>query len=58
MRLESRGPPDLRILPYPALPPGQPSLHVGAILAEEDPAGWAAELAVPSPWSPNLRVIP
>lgn len=33
-------------------------LHVGAILAEEDPAGWAAELAVPSSWSPNLRVIP
>lgn len=34
-------------------------LHIGAILgAETDPDGWAEELAVPSKWSQNLRVIP
>lgn len=34
-------------------------LHVGAILsAENADAGWAEELAVPTEWSPNLRVIP
>lgn len=34
-------------------------LHVGAILgAKEDPTGWAADLAVTSRWSQNLRVIP
>lgn len=33
-------------------------LHVGAILAEPDPDGWANELAVPSAWHSNLRVIP
>lgn len=34
-------------------------LHVGAILgAPEDPEGWAEELAVPSAWHPNLRIIP
>lgn len=42
--------------------PVEEGLHVGAILAEEDPQGWAKELAVPAPvsegWSPNLRVIP
>lgn len=33
-------------------------LHVGAILADEDPVGWASDLAVPSSWHPNLRVVP
>ncbi len=35
-------------------------LHVGAILGNEDPAGWANELAVASgpQWSDNLMVIP
>lgn len=32
--------------------------HVGAILADEDPEGWAADLAVPTSFSPNLRMIP
>ncbi|MFC3690450.1 ParA family protein [Aquipuribacter hungaricus] len=38
--------------------PTSKGLHVGAILADEDPAGWADELAVPCAWSPHLRVIP
>lgn len=35
-------------------------LHVGAILAEPDPSGWAEELAVPAPWAqvPTLRILP
>jgi cellulose biosynthesis protein BcsQ len=33
-------------------------LHVGAILGNDDPTGWAEELAAPSKWSTNLRVIP
>lgn len=33
-------------------------LHVGAILADPDPEGWANDLAVPCGWFPNLRVIP
>lgn len=38
--------------------PSQDGLHVGAILAEENPEGWAADLAVPSHWNANLRIIP
>ncbi len=35
-------------------------LHIGAILAEPDPTGWADQLAVPAPWAqvPTLRVLP
>src|SRR3954452_4764852 len=35
-------------------------LHVGAILAEPEPIGWAEQLAVPAPWPrvPTLRVLP
>lgn len=33
-------------------------MHVGAILADESPTGWADELALPSGWHKNLRVIP
>lgn len=33
-------------------------MHVGAILGDENPEGWAEDLAVPSGWHPNLRVIP
>lgn len=33
-------------------------LDVGAILGNQDPRGWADELAVPSPFHENLRVIP
>lgn len=32
--------------------------HVGAILADEDPEGWAEDLALPTRFSPNLRMIP
>ncbi|MEO3931402.1 ParA family protein [Micrococcaceae bacterium Sec7.4] len=32
--------------------------HVGAILASDDCEGWANELAVPSAWSPDLRIVP
>lgn len=42
--------------------PSDEGLHVGAILASDDPQGWAQELAVSAPldegWSPNLRVVP
>lgn len=39
--------------------PAGEGLHVGAILgAKDDPSGWAEDLAVPSKWNPNLRVIP
>lgn len=42
--------------------PVEEGLHVGAILASEDPQGWAEELAVAvsqdAGWSPNLRVVP
>lgn len=41
-----------------AEPTGE-GLHVGAILgAKDDPIGWAEDLAVPSRWHENLRVIP
>lgn len=38
--------------------PKQDGYHVGAILADPDPAGWADELAVQSSWQNNLAVIP
>lgn len=38
--------------------PGKDGLDVGAILGNEDPTGWADDLAVPSHWTPDLRVIP
>lgn len=31
---------------------------VAAIIAEPDPEGWADDLALPSTWSDNLRVLP
>jgi chromosome partitioning protein len=41
------------------VPPVGQGLHVGAILASADSTeGFAKELAVQSPWSPNLRIIP
>lgn len=38
--------------------PKDEGLHIGAILANDDVEGWAQELAVPSGWHENLRVIP
>ncbi len=38
--------------------PKSEGLHVGAILADADPEGWASELAVPSGWFDTLRIIP
>ena len=32
--------------------------HVGAILGDEDPEGWANDLAIESDWMPTLKVIP
>lgn len=32
--------------------------HVGAILGDEDPEGWANDLAIQSPWFDTLKVIP
>lgn len=38
--------------------PSGEGLHVGAILGNEDPQGWAEDLAVTTTWSPNLRIVP
>ena len=38
--------------------PKEDGLHIGAILGDPDPEGWAQELAIVSHWTPNLRVIP
>lgn len=38
--------------------PKTDGLHVGAILGDTDPEGWAQDLAVESSWFPNLRVVP
>ena len=38
--------------------PSGEGLHIGAILGDEDPEGWARDLAVTSTWHPNLRIIP
>lgn len=38
--------------------PSGPGLHVGAILAADDPTGWAEEVAVTTAWHPRLRMIP
>lgn len=40
--------------------PKEPGLDVSAILADEDPDGWAEDMAVQVPWEkvPNLRVVP
>lgn len=43
-----------------AVTPREKGLHVGAILADEDPEGWAADLAVPGGWPapPGIEVVP
>ncbi|MBF4625806.1 ParA family protein [Clavibacter sp. VKM Ac-2872] len=38
--------------------PAEEGLHVGAILGDENPEGWAEDIAVPTTWSERLRVIP
>ncbi len=40
--------------------PAEDWQHVGAILAEADPRGWAEDLALPSLWAqtPTLRIVP
>lgn len=38
--------------------PAGEGLHVGAILGDDDPVGWAQDLAVSTAWSPSLRVVP
>lgn len=38
--------------------PVEQGLHIGAILGNEDPTGWAEDIAVPTAWSQNLRMIP
>lgn len=38
--------------------PSAEGLHVGAILGDDDPQGWAEDLAVRTAWSENLRVVP
>lgn len=38
--------------------PAGEGLHIGAILGNEDPEGWAQDLAVSTGWHPDLRMIP
>lgn len=38
--------------------PKEAGLHVGAILGDADPVGWAEDLAVQTRWFPTLRAIP
>lgn len=38
--------------------PKEDGLHVGAILGDTDPEGWAEELAVETDWFPTLRAVP
>lgn len=38
--------------------PKEDGLHVGAILGDENPEGWADDIAVTSHWAANLRVVP
>lgn len=38
--------------------PAEEGMHVGAILADPDPTGWAADLAVDVPWSASIKAIP
>jgi chromosome partitioning protein len=38
--------------------PTEEGLHVGAILGDENPEGWAEDIAVSTTWSERLRVIP
>lgn len=38
--------------------PAGEGLHIGAILGNADVEGWAQDLAVPSGWHQNLRMIP
>ena len=40
------------------LDPVSPGLHIGAILAADDPTGWAEDMAVQSSWVEGLRLIP
>lgn len=40
--------------------PREAGLHVGAILADEEPTGWATDIAVPAGWSApsGIQVVP
>lgn len=38
--------------------PREPGLHIGAILGNDDPDGWFADIAVPCDWHPKLAVVP
>lgn len=38
--------------------PKDDGLHVGAILGDENPEGWAEDIAVVSHWAANLRIVP
>lgn len=38
--------------------PEAEGMHVGAILADPSPEGWADELALPTSWHENLRILP
>lgn len=38
--------------------PKEAGLHVGSIIADENPEGWAGEILVQSSWHKNLSVIP
>ncbi|MFZ2274371.1 ParA family protein [Corynebacterium variabile] len=38
--------------------PGEPWQTISAIIADEEPTGWADDLALPCPWSDDLRILP
>lgn len=38
--------------------PSEPWRTVAAIIGDEEPIGWADDLALPCPWSENLRLLP
>ena len=38
--------------------PSAKGMHVEAVPGDENPEGWDEDLAEPSRWHPNLRVIP
>ena len=38
--------------------PTEPGLHIGAVIGNPDPTGWVQDLAVPSGWHENLRMVP
>lgn len=43
---------------WAAVTPAEAWQTTAAIIADEEPIGWANDLALPVPWSDNLRIVP